>query len=89
MIVALILASLTQLPVIVEQPTTVVYEMQTTTYQEYSLVPMAVRTVHTYSLPTAYYRAEPLVPLYFAPVGGKTVIKERGPGFRGKVKVRY
>jgi hypothetical protein len=103
MLTALVLASLTQFSVVLEQSETVVYElpvMQTTMYQTYSLVPV-VRSASMVvaprqgawieTLPSVYYlRSEPLMPLFYFPMGaGRTVIKERWPGFRSRTIMRY
>ena len=100
MFTALVLASLGQFMVIVTQPEPVVYELpvvqaQTMTYQ-YSFGPVfqAAPTV-TYSLPATYYlRSDPLLSVYppfmGGPfMGGRTVIRERGPGFRSRMVLRY
>jgi hypothetical protein len=92
MLAVLVLVSVAQFPVIMEQP--VIYEMpvfQVQTMYRYSYVPV-VRTVPTtlYSAPLTYYmRAEPLVPVYSPFWGGRTIIKERGPGFRSRTILRY
>ena len=93
MLTALVLASVAQFSVIVEYPGSVVYETPVVRMMEYrySYVPeiRSVSTV-TYSLPEAYYlRAEPLVPVYSFQRRGRTVIKERGFGFRGRTVIRY
>jgi hypothetical protein len=95
MLTALVLASLAQFPLIVEQQEPVVYEMQITTSQQYFSVP-EVRTVVptvTYSLPAAYFvGADPLVGVYPPFMGGRAVVKGRWPGFpgfRSRVRIRY
>jgi hypothetical protein len=101
MLTAFALAALAQVFVIVEPSEPVVYEptvVQTTTYQYSSVpvvraAPMVVTPIQgawvgTYS--SAYYmRADPLVRVYSPYMGGRTVIKERGPGFRGRTIFRY
>jgi hypothetical protein len=95
MLMALVLASVTQFQVIVEQP--VFYELPTvqavtSTTFEYSYMPV-VRSVPTvmYSVPAFpyYMRADPFVRAHSPFLGGRTVIKERGPGFRSKTIMRY
>ena len=97
MLTALVLASLAQFPVFMGQQETVGYELQTMTYQQYVPVIRSVPTVTysvpvvTYGLPVAYYgmRVDPLVRVYSPYLGGRTVVKERWPGFRGKTVFRH
>lgn len=85
-----------QAPVIYELPT--VTSMTSTTYEySYSPVVQSFQTVR-YSLPATtfsfsgatYFGASPFVRTYSPFLGGRTVIKERGPGFfRSKTILRY
>lgn len=101
MLLTLVMAAMTQFPVIVEQQEPVFYGQPTVTYQ-YS-VPV-VRTgpiaryspyVGFYSLPADYYltadpfvAVNPFVRVYPPYFGGRTIIKERGLGFRRTI-IRY
>jgi hypothetical protein len=99
MLMALVLASMTQFRVVVEQQAPVVYELppvqavRSMTY-EYSSVPM-VQTfttvpMVTYSAPAfTYMMADPMVQVSVPLVAGRNVIRVRGPGgYRRRIVVR-
>lgn len=97
MLLALVLASMTQFrvtveqqaPVIIEQQAPVIYEIptfQTTTFQT---VLRTVPTV-TYSLPeVSVFAVDPVVRVYSPFMGRRAVFKERGFGFRSRTVIRY